>query len=154
KVDIDDAVEMAKKYERAGAEVIISRGTVGLKIAEVGLSIPVVQIPITGFDLLRTVMEARKYGERIGIADTEDVLQGIKSIESSLECHLEKYTIRSLNEIEMGVKALLDRNVDVLIGKSIYVQQVKDRTVKTVILSTGVESVIQAMNQAKNVLEV
>lgn len=154
KVDIHEAVAVAKKYEKKGAEVIISRGTVGLKIAEAGLDIPVVQIPITGYDLLRTLMEAKNYGEKIGIADTEDVLQGIESLEFSLGYHVEKYKIHSLTEIEMGVNALIDRNIDVLIGKNIYVHQVKDPNVKTIVLSSGVESVMQAINEAKNVLEV
>src|SRR5688572_6107888 len=85
RVNFDQAVSIAKKFEKEGTEVIISRGTVGLKIIESDVSIPVVQIPITGYDLLRTFMEARKHGEKIGIADTIDVLQGIECIESALE---------------------------------------------------------------------
>ncbi|MFC0274389.1 sigma 54-interacting transcriptional regulator [Metabacillus herbersteinensis] len=154
KVNFDEAVSMAKKFEKDGTEVIISRGTVGLRIIESEVSIPVVQIPITGYDLLRTIMEARKHGEKIGIADTLDVLQGIESIESALGCTIEKYRIESLSEVEIGVQTLLDRKIDVLIGKGIYVNKVKDTNVKTVILSSGVESVIQAIKEAKSLLEV
>lgn len=154
KVTIHEAASVAKAYEKAGAEVIISRGTIGMKIIESKLDIPVVQIPITGYDLLRTVMKARAYGSKVGIADTKDILQGIESIESSLNYALEKYEINSLAEVADGVENLIERGIDVLIGKSIYVQQVKDPTVKTIVLSSGVESVIQAINEAKSLLEV
>lgn len=153
RVELDNALTIAKRYEKNGAEVIISRGTVGIQIAS-SVSIPVVQIPITGYDLLRTLMEAKKHGEKIGIADTKDVLQGIESIESSLQIHVEKYEINSIDEVERGVRTLIDRGIDVLIGKSIYIRQVKDENVKTVVLSSGVESVIQAIHEAKNLLEV
>jgi propionate catabolism operon transcriptional regulator len=154
KVDFEEAVKIAKKFEKEGTKIIISRGTFGLKIRESDVSIPVVQIPITGYDLLRTLMEARKHSEKIGIADTLDVLQGIESIESSIGCFIEKYRIESIAEIGTGVQTLIDRNIDVLIGKSVYVNKVNDPNVKTVILSSGVESVIQAINEAKSLLEV
>ncbi len=154
KVDFDRAVSIAKQVEKEGTEVIISRGTIGWKIIESDVTIPVVQIPITGYDLLRTFMEARKHGKKIGIADTIDILQGIESIEASLECHVEKYKIMSMSEVETGVRTLIDRKIDVLIGKSVYVNKVNDSRVKTVMLSSGVESVIQAINEAKSLLEV
>ncbi|MDA6963142.1 PrpR N-terminal domain-containing protein, partial [Escherichia coli] len=80
-------------FEKAGTEVIISRGTLGLKLIESDLGIPVVQIPITGYDLLRTIKEAQKLGQKIGIADTRDVLQGIQTIESVLGLSIEKHCV-------------------------------------------------------------
>lgn len=153
RVRLEEAEKVAKSYEKNGTEVIISRGTVAMKIAH-SVAIPVVQIPITGYDLLRTLMEARKYGEKVGIADTNDVLQGIESIESSLQVKVEKFEIQSLDEIKKGVETLIERGIDVLIGKSVYVNQVKDNRVKTVVLSSGVESVIQAIHEAKALLDV
>ncbi|WP_053362990.1 sigma-54-dependent Fis family transcriptional regulator [Bacillus sp. FJAT-27251] len=154
KVSFDDAVDVAKELEKAGIEVIISRGTAGTKIIDSGINIPVVQIPITGYDLLRTVSEARNWGDKIGIADTAEILQGIESIESALGYAIEKFAVQSLTEAEKAVKTLIDRDIDVLIGKSVYVSKVKDKRVQTVILSSGIESVIQAINEAKSLLEV
>jgi transcriptional regulator, propionate catabolism operon regulatory protein len=154
KVSFDEAASTAKDLEKAGIEVIISRGTAGMKIIESGIEIPVVQIPITGYDLLRTVVEARKWGDKIGIADTPEILQGIETIEKALSFKIEKYPVHSLSEVDTGVQNLIDRNIDVLIGKSVYISKVQDRQVRTVILSSGIESVIQAIHEAKSLLEV
>ncbi|NEU31886.1 PAS domain-containing protein [bacterium LRH843] len=154
KVEVDEAEAIAKQVEKSGAEVIISRGTTGLKILASDIQIPVVQIPITGYDLLRTLMAARKYGDKIGIADTIDVIQGIESIELSLGCPVEKYVTRSISEVDVAVQTLINRQIDVLIGKSVYVSRVSNKKIKTVLLSSGVESVIQAIHEAKNLLEV
>ncbi|SEN25235.1 PAS domain S-box-containing protein [Mesobacillus persicus] len=154
KINFDNAISIAKQLEQSGTEVIISRGTVGAKMTESTLNIPVVQIPITGYDLLRTITEARKYGLKIGIADTVDVLQGVEAIEAALGLSIEKYTIDKIDQVESAVRTLVSRKIDVLIGKSVYVNKVNDPNVKTVVLTSGVESVIQAIQEAKSILDV
>src|SRR5690606_8221265 len=107
-----------KEFEKNGTEVIISRGTLALKLLESDINLPVVQIPITGYDLLRTIKEAQKLGEKIGIADTEEVLQGIETIESVLGLSIEKHCVSLPEEAEAAVESLCQKQIDVLIGKS------------------------------------
>ncbi|WP_282142441.1 sigma 54-interacting transcriptional regulator [Cytobacillus oceanisediminis] len=154
KVSFRNAIAAAKEFEKAGTEVIISRGTLGLKLIESDLSIPVVQIPITGYDLLRTIKEAQKLGQKIGIADTRDVLQGIQTIESVLGFSIEKHCVIVPEEAEAAVEALSKKEIDVLIGKSIFTNKVKNNSIKTVILTSGEESVIQAIHEARSLIEV
>ncbi|MGM0903223.1 MAG: sigma 54-interacting transcriptional regulator [Bacillota bacterium] len=154
KVNFDEAIATAKRLVKSGTEIIISRGTLGLKIIESNLDIPVVQIPITGYDLLRTIVEAQKLGDKIGIADTAEILEGVEAIESALGITIEKYVIQSVEEVEKAVHSLVDKNIDVLIGKSVFIKNVPNPNVKTVVLSSGVESVIQAIQEAKSLLEV
>lgn len=154
KVSFKNAVESAKEFEKNGTEVIISRGTLALKLLESDINLPVVQIPITGYDLLRTIKEAQKLGEKIGIADTEEVLQGIETIESVLGLSIEKHCVSLPEEAEAAVESLCQKQIDVLIGKSIFTNKVKEETIKTVILTSGVESVIQAINEARSLINV
>ncbi|MGN7175226.1 sigma 54-interacting transcriptional regulator [Cytobacillus sp. SAFR-174] len=154
KVSFRNAIAAAKEFEKSGTEVIISRGTMGLKLIESDLSIPVVQIPITGYDLLRTIKDAQKLGQRIGIADTRDVLQGIETIESVLGISIEKHSVAAPEEAEAAVEALSKKEIDVLIGKSIFTNKVKKDSIKTVILTSGVESVIQAIHEARSLIDV
>ncbi|MDM5225371.1 sigma 54-interacting transcriptional regulator [Cytobacillus sp. NJ13] len=154
KVTFRNAIAAAKEFEKAGTEVIISRGTMGLKLIESDLSIPVVQIPITGYDLLRTIKEAQKLGQKVGIADTRDVLQGIETIESVLGLSIEKHTVIVPEEAEAAVEALSKKEIDVLIGKSIFTNRVKNDSIQTVILTSGVESVIQAIHEARSLIDV
>lgn len=151
---MDKAVNLAKEAEKNGAEVIISRGTTAWKIIESGINIPVVQIPITGYDLLRAFLKARQLGNKIGIADTPEILSGIESLESMFQCEIEKSPIYSIADVEAAIHSLTDRKIDVLIGKNIYVQMLEKSHIRTVILSSGSESVIQAINEAKKLVEV
>ena len=152
--NMDNAIALAKQAEEAGAEVIISRGTVAWRISDSDIQLPIVQIPITGYDLLRAFLEARQLGERIGIADTPDVLRGVESLESIFQWKIEKYPIYSLEEMEESVTALVNKGIDVLVGKFIYVQMLQNSSIKTVVLSSGAESVIQSITEAKNLVQV
>lgn len=154
KVSFQNAVEAAKEFEKNGTEVIISRGTLGLMLLESDINLPVVQIPITGYDLLRTIKEAQKLGEKIGIADNEEILQGIETIESVLGLSIEKHCVSMPEEAEAAVESLCKKQIDVLIGKSIFTNKVKKETIRTVILTSGVESVIQAINEARSLINV
>jgi propionate catabolism operon transcriptional regulator len=151
---VDRAIEIANDLEEDGTEIIISRGTVAWKLIDSGLNIPIIEIPITGYDLVRAFLRARELGQKIGIADTPGVLQGIESIESMFKCSIEKYAIHELIEMDHGVENLLKRGIDVLIGKGAYVNKVNKRKVNTVLLSSGEESIIQAINEAKKLLSV
>lgn len=152
--DMDKAVNLAKEAEKNGAEVIISRGTTAWKIIESGINVPVIQIPITGYDLLRAFLKARQLGNKIGIADTPEILRGIESLESMFQCEIEKSPIYSISDVEAAIHSLTDKKIDVLIGKNIYVQMLKKSHIRTVILSSGSESIIQAINEAKKLVEV
>lgn len=152
--NIDGAVRLAQEVEKDGTEVIISRGTLALKITQSGIHVPVVQIPITGYDLLKAFLTARQLGKKIGIADTPDILRGIESLESMFDCQIEKHPIYSLADVEPAMASLMNKGIDVLIGKLIYVQKLEKSDIRTVILSSGSESIIQAINEAKKLLEV
>lgn len=153
-VRLDQAVQVAKQAEKDGAQIIISRGTYAWKIKESDIGIPVITIPITGYDMIRAYMKAVEYGGKIGVVDTEEIISGVESLESIFGNEIEKYTIQSINEIESAVNSLIDKEIDVLIGKWTYVKFAKRLGVNTVVLESGVESIMQTIREASNILQV
>ncbi|HWO95255.1 MAG TPA: sigma 54-interacting transcriptional regulator [Bacillus sp. (in: firmicutes)] len=153
-VPMEQVVQVAKQAERNGAEVIISRGMAAWKITESDVRIPVVSIPITGYDMLRAYMEATKLGERAGIVDTQEIISGIESLESIFGTKIEKHPVHSIEEIEQAVQFLIDKGIDVLIGKFTYAQYAERMGLHTVVLKSGVESIMQAIKEANNLLKV
>jgi transcriptional regulator with PAS, ATPase and Fis domain len=93
-------------------------------------------------------------GESIGIADNPEVLQGVELLEDFFGCRFEKYPIHSFRDVKPAVESLVNRGVDVLVGKWVYVEMVRERKVKTVVLTSGLESIIQAINEARKLFQV
>ncbi|CCP27316.1 Predicted transcriptional regulator (fragment) [Tepidanaerobacter acetatoxydans Re1] len=57
---LDRAIEISKNAEKQGVEIIISRGGTANIIKKTVSSIPVVEIPVSPYDLLNAVNSAKK----------------------------------------------------------------------------------------------
>lgn len=57
---MDAAVELAKKAENMGYHVLITRGVTCWKLRNAGIELPVVEVSIGGYDIVRAYFEAKK----------------------------------------------------------------------------------------------
>lgn len=124
-IPMNQVVDAAKQAENSGAEVIISRGIAAWNISQSDVRIPVVSIPISGYDMLRAFTKASEIGERIGIVDSRETLTNVESLELILKTKIEKIAVHSLNEAELAINELIEKGIDVLIGRYSYVQLTK-----------------------------
>src|SRR6056297_618908 len=76
--DLEEGVEIAKKLEEDGIDAIISRGGTALAIHEVVENIPIVEIQVSGFDLIRILNEARHESKKIAIVGFEPFTYGFE----------------------------------------------------------------------------
>lgn len=70
---IDKAVEVAKKAEHMGVEVLISRGITAKILKEEVPSVALVEMIVSSYDIFSTIALAKKYGKNI-------VVLGFKSL--------------------------------------------------------------------------
>ena len=92
---MDQAVEVARQAEARGYQVIVSRGLTASKIAASDIELPVIDIRISGYDVLRAYFEAKKLGSTIGIVDVEDVIVGLSSFEKIIGEKIIKYVCQN-----------------------------------------------------------
>ena len=76
--DLSEGVIEAKKVVAKGARIIISRGGTYTMIKNV-VSIPVVEIKITSFDILRGFKDIINYNGTIGVAGYSNIIQGCRT---------------------------------------------------------------------------
>lgn len=86
---LERAVSNGKDLEAQGIEVIISRGGTAA-ILKNNLSIPVLSIPMSAFDLLENVLEAAKYGKKIGISVHGKPISGIEILERLFQIEIKQ----------------------------------------------------------------
>ena len=152
---MDDAVEQVQTAERQGYQVIVSRGLTASKIKESGIELPVVDIRIGGYDILRAYKEAKKIGSRVGIVDVEDVIVGLSSLEKIIEDKLIKYTCQNdLDDIAHGIGLLRQRGADVVIGKIAMAREARAQGLDAVVITSGFEAVRTALLEARRVNQV
>ncbi len=152
---MDEAVRKAKGAEQKGYQVIISRGVTSWKIRNSGIELPVVDVTIGGYDIIRAYFQAKKIGNKVGIVDDEEIILGIDALEEVVEDQIVKYACSNeLEDINRGVEYLRDQGVEVVIGKLAMVNVAKRLSMKSVVITSGVDAVRRAVSEARRVKEV
>lgn len=81
---LTDAVDLSLQLVKSGATVIVSRGgmTDHLRASEAEWlsGIPIVDIAVTGYDVMRALGEARRKAEWVSVVAFPDIIEGVRSV--------------------------------------------------------------------------
>lgn len=142
-------VTVAKELVAEGTEIIITRGGTASAIRDAGLAASVVEVPITGFDLIRAVEKARAYGSRIAVVAFPSMVIGIGCLGPILGVDLRDYIINSEFEAEANVQRAFTAGADVVVGGVITAKIAARHGLPAVLIESGAEGIIQAAQEAK-----
>ena len=154
---LNDGLEIAKREVANGANIVISRGGTGNLIKN-NLQIPVVNLETNGFDILNAISKAVTYSTNIGIIG---FVKLISSFDKVIEIMHNTFSIKIAtaiinNEIEIikNVKQLYEQGIKVFIGGNAVINVTNNLGYNGVLIESGNESIIEAVQHAKNLLEV
>ena len=148
--DLSVGVQAAREMQLEGVEVIVSRGGTALSIAET-VDVPVVSIQVTGFDILRALHVARQFGDKIGVVGFKEVIYGTDSIQDILGVPLTLMYIEREQDAEATIRAAVARGIGVVIGDAISARIVERYGAKGVLIESGKEAIVKAIEEAKHV---
>lgn len=146
-------VRLAKDAVARGAKIVISRGITAWLIGGSQLGVPVIDIPITGYDLLRGYFQARRLGQPVGILDVPEVLSGVSTLEEILGEGIIKVPLLNQAQVEQGIIKLKELGARVVMGKIAMAKLAEKRGMRGVIIESGEEAVRQALAEARRMLE-
>jgi PAS domain S-box-containing protein len=151
----EEGVKAAFEAKANKCQVVVSRGVTAWLIQQAGIGLPVVEVPIGGYDILRAYYQAKQYGGPIGIVDVPDVIQGLESLEKILGETFIKYTLKNQGEdIFRGIQKIKEEGAEVVIGKIAMAREARNFGLNSVIITSGKEAVHQALKEAQRVLSV
>lgn len=136
-------------------DVIMARGNTAKLLKSAKLGVPVVTIPITDFELIRSIESAKKlYGtddSQIGYIGLEDVINTVRGFLEMLHCHVRLYPVSSSQDIRSQVKQAKEDHVDVIIG-GVYTQMLAQAEgLNCVLLESSLSSIREAYDRALEV---
>ncbi|WP_100397950.1 sigma-54-dependent Fis family transcriptional regulator [Bacillus sp. FJAT-44742] len=148
--NLEDGVELAKAAESNGYNIIISRGATAKMIRE-NCSLPVININITGYDILRTVALMKGYQGKIGIMSYFNVIHGADSISKLLDIDLTFLPINTQSDIKKELDKAWKDGVQVIIGDVISTTEAEKMGLHGVLINSGKEACIEAIEEAEEV---
>lgn len=147
-----DGVAKAKKLLSQKVEIILARGQAAIEIRDNFPALTVVDIPITGFDLVMALEKARSVGNHVAVIAFPVMTRQIECLESALGVRIKKYNILSQDHVNPAIDDAIQDGADVLLGGYITGQAASKKGIPYVQVVCGNQAYIEAFHNAKRIL--
>lgn len=151
--NLEAGVAFAKAMEKEGADIIISRGGTAKMIRD-AVTIPVVDIHISGYDLLRSIMLASSHSEdTIALVGFPTITMGASSIVSLLDIPVKVVTIQAAEEVEKILLELQQRGFTRILGDVVTVEVSSRLGMHGMLIHSGRESISEAFEEVRRLYQ-
>lgn len=152
---LGEAAIIAKSIEPQ-IDVILSRGGTAEYIKE-AVEIPVVAIPVTPFDVMRSISENKKCMEKlykkIALFSYKEKMSGIRDIEKMLGLEIYEYTFHLQEDIEAGILDAKKKGIALVMGGILAIRLAQTYNLESILIECGEEALYRSMYEAVNLAE-
>jgi transcriptional regulator with PAS, ATPase and Fis domain len=140
---------------KGGSKLIVTRGGTAEYLRKT-LSVPVIEIPVTSFDILRSISNVSSKGyKNIAFITTSNIIFKTEHFNKIVDITLQFESCKDVKDIPGKVQSLIkNSNVEAIIGDVIATNEALKYGIYGEILKSGEESLIHALKEAKHVLEI
>ena len=146
--DLEKGVELASRAADQGFDIIISRGGTA-ELIQKKVSIPVIEIEVSGYDMLRVLTLVRDYPGKAAIVGFPPISEGAATVCQILEIDISPYVISKEEDVKPTLMQLLEKGYEVIIGDVITVKEAENLGLNGVLITSGKESILKAFQNAK-----
>ncbi|MGV2939671.1 PrpR N-terminal domain-containing protein [Mesobacillus sp. LC4] len=148
--NLGSAVPLAKRAEQDGFDVIISRGGTAKSIEEV-TNLPVIDIHVSGYDMLRVLTLANEFPGKKAIVGFSNITLGAETITDILEFPIEVFTVERAEEVGPLIKDLKDQGYSVIMGDVVTVHNADRYGMEGILIQSGREAIFDAFQRTRTI---
>jgi len=149
----DEAVATARSYIAKGVNVIAARLGNARVLQAAELGIPIVNIPVTSFDILRAVNDAKLHSKRIAVIAVSPLVIGIDFIATMLNVNLQRYTVDYGHDYTKTIQQAVDNGAEVILAGALGVKAARAAGIPAVLIGPGAEGLLQSAQEATKIQE-
>lgn len=146
--DLNDGLMEAFAAIREGADVIISRGGTAALISS-QVEVPVVEVQITAFDILRALKQIGDYDGPVGVVGFRNVIYGCEDFGDIWGVELKEITVNNKEEAQGKIADAARQGIKAIIGDAISVKLAICYGVDGILIQSGKEAIYKALKQAQ-----
>jgi PAS domain S-box-containing protein len=150
---MEDAMQLAKKAQNEGAEIVISRGAT-LAAIKKECSLPIVEIYENNLEILRAIQEALTYGKNLALIWYNEIPYNEGFLYTLLQVDVRFYRYETKDEIKKLVNTAIKEKADVIIGGAYTVHFAEKLGKKGVIVGCDKESILWTLRQAQSIVNI
>lgn len=151
--DLQEGLRKARTLVEQGTRVIISRGGTA-QLLKQSLPVPVVEIEVTAFDILRALQKVENRKKRIGIIGFENVIYGFAKLGEIIGLDLISLTIHKEEDVPVKLEEAKEAGVEIVIGDNVAVSRANELGFESILIESGEESILQSFREAYRILDV
>lgn len=151
--DLRDGLQQAYKAIAQGAEVIISRGGTASLISS-QIELPVVEIQVTAFDILRALKQVSGQTKKVGVAGFRNVIYGCEDFGEIWGIALQEITLENEQGALEKIMAARDQGINVIIGDAISIKLAGQYGLQGILIQSGKDAIYKAIKQAQQISRV
>lgn len=150
--DLDKGVEIVTSLDLNEYDAVISRGGTAEMIREVS-SIPVLEIPLSHYDILSAIKLAQNYDGRFAIVGFPGISNFARMLCDILQYPIDIYTIHSKEEVVQLVNRLKEEQYSMILSDMIATTYAKSIGLNAVLITSGSESITSTFDQAAGICQ-
>ncbi len=136
-------------------DAIVARGYSARELKQGSLDVPVIEIEISGYDVIASVQKARQLfsPKKIAFIGFYNALNGIKNFSGMFDCEINVYIPRDVGDLPTMVRRAIHEGCDTVIGGYSAKELAREHGAHAIGLESGEESVGQALEEAIRAVE-
>lgn len=145
--DLGEGARLVQEIDEEEFDIVISRGGTAEVLRSV-VSIPVVEIQLSSYDVLSALKLAENYTGRYALVAYPNIARMATLLCSVLQYDVPIYPIAQGDTLEKTVDELIQRDVTLIIGDMVTTQYAKQHSLDAILITSGVESLENSIRQA------
>ncbi len=148
--DLDAGKALVQREVEKPYDVIISRGGTA-RLIETITDLPVIDISLSVYDILRAIKLAENYQERYAIIGFPNITESAHMLCDLLQYDLDIFTVHSEAEVEPLLQRLSNDGYHMVVCDMISYTEARELGLNAILITSGVESIEDAFTQAVKV---
>lgn len=145
------AVDFLRDRPPFGLEVVAARPGTAITIKQAKFNVSVVEIPITGFDIIGAVSDADLSGKSLALITHSLQISGIDSIAPIMGVKIAQYSLQPNGNFDEAVLEARRDGADAVIGGARIVEAASRHRIPHFMIKVGREGLLQAAKEARQI---
>ncbi|MGL6200039.1 MAG: PrpR N-terminal domain-containing protein [Lachnospiraceae bacterium] len=145
--DLHEGLRIARERSYHNYDVIISRGGTADLIRN-ELEIPVVDAPLSAYDMLRSIKMGENYSGKFAVAGFKSITNCARMLCDLLQLQIDIFTFQSSEQVRPILSSLKEQAYDLVICDMIGSSTARDLGLNSILVPSGVESLGEALDEA------
>lgn len=151
--DLEEALPIIKRAEHENYDVIVSRGGTATFIRK-HVSIPVVDIPVSGYDILRILTLVKDSNSKLAIIGFPNICEGAMTVSNLIDFEIPIYPINKVSEVRLTLEKAIQEGAQIILGDAVTVKTAEDMGYHGILITSGRESIQDMILEVKHVHDI